>query len=365
MVRSTFRRLLVSASYGASWIAPALLVQGCAGEASDAATSASRESRPAPSGSSTASTNKRGRNTTTTTSSSSSSSTNPLARYTLYVDPYTDAADESALWASVGYTEGVRLMDSIASQPSTLWLGDWTWDVEATVNDTLDVASGKLVTFVVYNIPNRDCGNWSSGGVTDATEYAAFVAAVARGLAGRTALIVLEPDALALTDCLSATQESERFSMMAAAVATLTTNGGRMYLDAGDSNWIPAADMASRLVSANVAGAAGFALNVSHTEYTRNEIAYANELRAIVGTSAHYIVDTSRNGLGPTSDNQWCNPLGRALGSNPTVSTTDPGLDALLWVKPPGESDGECNAGPAAGDWWADYGRDLALMGGR
>jgi endoglucanase len=269
------------------------------------------------------------------------------------------------LWDSVGYSEGVRLMNSIASQPSSLWIGDWTWDVESTVNNMLNAAGGKLVTFVVYNIPQRDCDAWSSGGVANAAEYAAFVAAVSRGLAGRTAVIVLEPDALAFTTCLSAAQESERFAMMAAAVTTLTAGGGRVYLDAGDSNWIPAADMASRLRAANVAGAAGFALNVAHTEFTNDEIGYARELRAILGTNAHYIIDTSRNGLGPTEDNQWCNPLGRALGSNPTVATTEPGLDALLWVKPPGESDGECNGGPSAGGWWADYARDLAMVAGR
>ncbi|MDP2316416.1 MAG: glycoside hydrolase family 6 protein [Pseudomonadota bacterium] len=356
MVRSPFGRFLVSASKGASCMAPALLVQGCVGGASDAAPSVSGDD-PAPRvGESNASESRRVRTPTPT---------NPLARSTLYVDPSTNAAEESALWASVGYTEGARLMDSIASQPSTLWLGDWTWDVESTVNNLLNAASGKLVTFVVYNIPHRDCDAWSSGGVADAAEYAAFVEAIGRGLAGRTALIVLEPDGLAYTDCLSATEQSERFAMMAAAVTTLTANGARVYLDAGDSNWIPATAMASRLASANVAGAAGFALNVAHTEYTSDEIGYANELRAILGTNAHYIIDTSRNGLGPTSDNQWCNPLERALGSNPTVATTDPGLDALLWVKPPGESDGECNGGPAAGGWWADYARDLAALSGR
>jgi endoglucanase len=29
-------------------------------------------------------------------------------------------------------------------------------------------------------------------------------------------------------------------------------------------------------------------------------------------------------------------------------------------VKPPGESDGECNGGPAAGRWWPEYALGLA-----
>ncbi len=365
MVRSSFGRLLVSASHGARFIGPVLLVQGCAGEASDIATSASGEDVDPREGASEDAASRRVRPSRSSTSTTTAPSANPLADYALYVDPDTYAAEEAALWTSVGYTEGARLMNSIASQPSSLWLGDWTWDAEREVDSMLNAAAGKLVTLVVYNIPHRDCSAWSAGGAADATAYAAFVASVARGLAGRTAVVVLEPDALALTHCLIATEESERFAMMAAAVTTLTASGARVYLDAGDSNWIPSATMAPRLVSANVAGAAGFALNVAHTEYTTNEIRYANELRAVLGTGAHYIIDTGRNGLGPSPDDEWCNPLGRALGSNPTVSTTDPGLDALLWVKPPGESDGECNGGPEAGGWWADYARDLAATAGR
>lgn len=368
MVRNTSGRFLVSAAYGAVYLTPLLLIQGCVSYESDAAEGAREKSaqRHADQLASAEAGEKRGGvRGGGVRGGGGSTSTNPLASYTLYVDPYTNAADEADLWGSVGYTEGQRLMNSIASQPSTLWLGDWTWDVEASVDNLLDVAAGQLVTFVAYNIPQRDCSAWSAGGVADASEYADFIAAIARGLAGRTAVIVLEPDALAYTECLSADGETERYAMMAAAVTTLTASGGRVYIDAGDSNWIPSDQMAASLAAANVAGAAGFALNVSHTEYTSNEIAYANELRAIVGTGAHYIIDTSRNGLGPTPDNQWCNPLGRALGSNPTVATTDAGLDALLWVKPPGESDGECNGGPAAGGWWADYARDLALVAGR
>ena len=34
-------------------------------------------------------------------------------------------------------------------------------------------------------------------------------------------------------------------------------------------------------------------------------------------------------------------------------------LDALLWVKHPGDSDGTCNGGPKAGMWWEKYALDL------
>ncbi|WP_243400877.1 MULTISPECIES: glycoside hydrolase family 6 protein [Isoptericola] len=80
------------------------------------------------------------------------------------------------------------------------------------------------------------------------------------------------------------------------------------------------------------------------------------------------LIDTSRNGWGgpdrPTAESSsstlntyvdesrvdrrthrgaWCNPAGAGLGERPTVNPTDnpaSHLDAYVWVKPPGESDG-------------------------
>ncbi|WP_442538328.1 glycoside hydrolase family 6 protein, partial [Streptomyces pseudogriseolus] len=63
---------------------------------------------------------------------------------------------------------------------------------------------------------------------------------------------------------------------------------------------------------------------------------------------------------GGDPDERWCNPPGRALGETPTTRTADPLVDAYLWIKRPGESDGECKGGPKAGEWWEDYALDLA-----
>lgn len=53
-------------------------------------------------------------------------------------------------------------------------------------------------------------------------------------------------------------------------------------------------------------------------------------------------------------------PPGRALGTPPTVRTGDPSVTAYLWIKHPGESDGTCKGGPAAGAWWPSYALSLA-----
>jgi cellulase/cellobiase CelA1 len=44
----------------------------------------------------------------------------------------------------------------------------------------------------------------------------------------------------------------------------------------------------------------------------------------------------------PADAQDWCNPPDRGVGLRPTTNTGDPLLDAYLWVKIPGESDGLC-----------------------
>src|SRR5207244_11557401 len=57
-------------------------------------------------------------------------------------------------------------------------------------------------------------------------------------------------------------------------------------------------------------------------------------------------IDTSRNGNGPADGElYWCNPSGRALGVAPTTATGNGHIDAFLWVKRPGDSDGSCGRG--------------------
>jgi endoglucanase len=283
--------------------------------------------------------------------------------YSLYVEPDSNAADQVEAWLNVDPL-GTARMEVMADQPLGLWFGDWSGDIAAAVDSALDEAGDQLLVMVAYDIPNRDCGAWSAGGAADANEYDAWIAGFAEGLQGRDAIVVLEPDALALVTCLDDAGKADRLSMMSDAVDTLTAAGASVYLDAGDSNWIPSQDMAEQLLGAGVTRAAGFALNVSHTEYTDNEIAFAEEIRAIVGADAHYVIDTGRNGLGPTWDNEWCNPQGVAVGELPTLDSGVDGLDAFLWIKPPGESDGSCNGGPVAGAWWPEYASEMMAAAG-
>ncbi len=290
----------------------------------------------------------------------------PYSGKKLYVEPNGNAAKQSAKIKPVD-PAGSAIMERVSRIPISLWLGEWVADPQKTVDDMLTKAGESLCVFTVYAVPQRDCGSLSAGGVSTAADYAAFVGKIAAGLKNRLAIVILEPDGLAVTHCLSTEKLAERHAMMSSAVDVLTAAGAKVYIDAGDSNWIPSDKMAESLKAAGVAKAAGFALNVSHFEPEANEHLYAAELRKILGTTAHYVVDTSRCGqgkyeaqTGEDEDIEWCNPPGRGYGRAPTLETKKSGLDAILWIKRPGESDGAAFGGPAAGKWWDDYALNLA-----
>lgn len=273
---------------------------------------------------------------------------NPFSGANLYVDPSSNAYD--LIEAGTLSEEDSNDLLQIATQPTAKWFGDWNEDVEVSAEKYVSTvtASGALPVMVLYNIPGRDCGNYSAGGSSDADLYHEWIQYFADGVGDRSAVVILEPDALPL-DCLY----ENSTALIADAVDILKAKPAiAVYLDAGHSNWNSATEMAERLLDANVAEADGFSLNVSNFHTTEDNIEYGEELSALIG-GKHFIIDTSRNGNG--SNGEWCNPSGMSLGQNPTVETGEELVDAYLWVKPPGESDGTCNDGPDAGDWWLEY----------
>jgi endoglucanase len=285
---------------------------------------------------------------------------NPMLSATFWVDPNSSAKLQADAWLLDRPADAAQL-DKIARNSQAQWMDGKIADVFTAVNNVVTAAAavGAAPVIVAYNIPQRDCGGLSGGGTT-INDYKGWITAFANGLAGRRAVVILEPDALTQMDCLSATDQTSRINLIQYALAVLKAQANvAVYLDGGNSSWKSARDQANRLTRANVAGADGFALNVSNFQFTSNSVAYGKAVSDLIG-GKHFVIDTSRNGLGPSSDNQWCNPAGRALGSPNTTSTADSRADAYLWIKPPGESDGACNGAPIAGLWWGDYALGLA-----
>lgn len=291
---------------------------------------------------------------------------NPFAGARFYIDP----ADQVAAAINTlrgGNPSAIAALEKILRGAHADWFG--YADPATTQRNVAGRAgtirgNGALPVFVAYAIPNRDCGSYSAGGAGGAQGYRDWIAAFAAGLAGGPAAVVLEPDAIAQIDCLSPADQQTRYGMLSNAVDVLNAAGATVYLDAGNAGWHSAATIAARLKSAGVDRARGFALNVSNFGTTASEVAFGDAVNAALGGGAHFVVDTSRNGLGPAPDNAWCNPPGRALGTPPTAATGDSDVDAFFWVKIPGESDGTCNGGPAAGQFWPDYAVGLGSRAG-
>ncbi|WP_176736494.1 glycoside hydrolase family 6 protein [Oligoflexus tunisiensis] len=280
----------------------------------------------------------------------------------LWVDPESAAANDARTLRESD-PEAYRRIQYIADQPMAHWLGGWSGDVEQTVRRLAGQATGKILTLVLYNIPHRDCGSHSAGG-TLASEYRQWVESIVSGLGSQKALLIVEPDAVAQLDCLAPAGQSERLTLLQDAVKILKkAPGARVYLDAGHPAWHPADVMAERLLQAGAMAADGFALNVSNFQTLESNISYGRTIRSRL-TGKTFVIDTSRNGRGPDPEGVWCNPRSRALGRTPTLQTDTEGVDAFLWVKRPGESDGSCNGGPGAGQWWREIALDMAQGAG-
>ncbi|PPK98000.1 glycosyl hydrolase family 6 [Kineococcus xinjiangensis] len=194
---------------------------------------------------------------------------------------------------------------------------------------------------------------------------------LADGIGEADAIVVLEPDAVphALEGCLEGSHHTaeQRYAALREATGILKRNPAtRVYLDAGNAGWIDDLDaLAAALRASGLEEADGFALNVSNFKTTESSASYGRALSDRTG-GAHFVIDTSRNGAGPAepdgSGTEWCNPPGRHLGAEPTLATGDPRIDAYLWVKQPGDSDGSCRPGePTAGAWWPEYALDLVM----
>ena len=403
---------------------------------------------------------------------------NPHTRF--YIPPPNrEAIRQIARLIAQRHWADARLLLEMIATPQAVWFTKGTpqsvkQDVTRTV--TLAAATRTVPVLVAYNIPFRDCAQFSAGGATTVQEYQHWIDAFAAGIGNAQAVVLLEPDGLGIipwydpygsadgsnalewcqpAEARAATAATDRFTMLNYAVDALQARPHvSVYLDGTHSAWLGAGDTAHRLTQSGVARADGFYLNVSNYHFTPNlgqygtwvssciayattvnpgdfvgcpnqywnggplpaqiahllgewtgvalsaygewsddtdvpelntsgiNLRYANMLGATQPTT-HFVIDTSRNGVGPwpppagvyPDPQDWCNPPDRGLGLRPTADTDTELLAAYLWVKIPGESDGACTRGlgpagttvdpewsridPPAGEWFPDMALEL------
>lgn len=190
------------------------------------------------------------------------------------------------------------------------------------------------------------------------------------------------------------------------AIAKLQRDNIALYLDAAHGGWLgwndnlaPAAKVFGEVLEGAKAvnpsaKVRGLAINVSNynqyiapvrenfTEWNNSwdEYHYVNSLTPHLeeaGYPAHFIVDQGRAGKAGirTEWGQWCNVKNAGFGTRPTADQkilNNTNVDAIVWVKPGGESDGTSDESavrfdamcrspvahvpaPEAGDWFNDY----------
>ncbi|MGW7516065.1 glycoside hydrolase family 6 protein [Streptomyces sp. NPDC054796] len=286
-----------------------------------------------------------------------------------WVNPQGNAARQAAEYREADKADEAALIDKIAKQPVAEWVG--TEDPQGQTEKLTSAAAkaDRDALLVLYNIPHRDCGQYSKGGAADAGAYRDWLDKVVKGIGDRAATVIVEPDAiphLLAEGCTPQEFHDERYALLNEAVTKLKgLSKTKVYLDAGNPDWVrDPGGLVEPLRRAGIDKADGFALNVSNYQTTASNVAYGKKVSPMIGNKP-FVVDTSRNGNGPVEgaaadEEAWCNPEGRALGKAPTTKTGEPLVDAYLWIKRPGESDGECKGGPKAGEWWPEYALDLA-----
>ncbi|MGP3535818.1 glycoside hydrolase family 6 protein [Microbacterium sp. RD1] len=275
--------------------------------------------------------------------------------------------DESkaAQWVASGSTapaDEAEATEYLAEQPTAYWLTpeldpiDKVWDRVAHLAAQAREQDAALA-IVIYGLPGRDCGNHSAGGLSpeDYVEWTDLIGQALDNASDVQKIVILEPDSLALApECGNI---DERVEQLSGAVERLGGINTWIYLDGGHSRWLPAEQMAGLIRQVGVLDRVrGFATNVSNYQTTADEFAYAHDVAGFLD-GAHAVIDTSRNGAGPAGA-EWCNPPGRLVG-DPGGEYGDDVVDTNVWIKPPGESDGECNGGPDAGVWWPEAAVEL------
>jgi endoglucanase len=269
----------------------------------------------------------------------------------LFVDSKMPAANEERVYR-----------ENIGKYAQALWIIPEAYPtsrVKSVIRDyTRDALSArKTPMLVIYGIPGRDCGSHSSSGALQTAEqYRAWIRQVTAGVRDQTAIVVVEPDALPLFSSSVAacpTKPDGWQSMLRFASKKLGGTDAWVYLDAGHSNWTPYDDRPSFLKQSGIQYVRGFSTNVSNFRPSSDEKAYAatllQGLRELGVKGKRYIIDTSRNGAQPLDD-QVLNPPWARVGQPPRL-LFDGAFDGRLWIKHPGESDGQVNGGNSSGRW--------------
>lgn len=266
-------------------------------------------------------------------------------------------------------------IELVAEQQIAQWYTDRVDDTASLATQVVQTRCSSSSTYaasrptvVVYGLPQKDCEHHfsSSGSNTDPASYRAFLQQLADAAGTRDIIYILEPDAVGLLADNGCGNSNGYAENLAVAIEVLSSNeNADIYLDIGYwtlSDDDKAAKVADIVKKVDTAGKCrGISLNTSNYRSATEMEELCARFARVAGADYRCIVDSSRNWVAPSSS-EWCNVKSAGVGVLPTASTGYDHIDYFVWVKPPGESDGECSgqsadalAGPSAGTFFPEH----------
>ena len=280
-------------------------------------------------------------------------SPNPLAGLSFYVDHNSPAWAAWTTYTRRGQKKKADLVWKIAREPRSIWLEASTGPnpgFEARRRIDAAKAAGAIPVFVVRRAEANRCSpTYQGGGPAGDRAARQWYDALARAIGGDRVVIGFEPDSLGTINCLAPSRRDDRYRLLRHGVDVLSQlPNATVYLEGGASDWESARRTAKQLQTIGIAKVRGFMLNASHFDWTAGTSVRARYLPPHRRQALHrqHGGERSRAGALPEVDqpppphrpqiNIWCNPGLRGLGPPPTTITSNPAVDAYLWISRPG-----------------------------
>ena len=147
---------------------------------------------------------------------------------------------------------------------------------------------GTVPLMIVMRHQGKGCsGTYRAGGVAEDRRTMKWYDDFAESVGDARVVIGFEPDSLGTVDCLAYDRRKARLDVLRYGVNVLSQlPNATIYLEAGASDWEPAARTAKQLRYIGINKVRGFMLNVTHHDWTRANIQHGLEISRHGGRQA-------------------------------------------------------------------------------